>query len=310
MSFTEAKRYKTKLRLALIAPSGGGKTHSALIIANGLANGNKIAVIDSERGKALLEAGKDGIPSYYHDEINPPYSPDKYISKIMEGADLVGPDGVLVVDSISHEWQGDGGILDMHGKAEEEQSHKNTWAAWRMVTPKQNSFIDTIICANCHIIVTMRAKTAWEVQVNGSGQKVPVKIGLAPIQKSDIEYEFTAALSLHQVSHAASCLRDSTGIFDGKIFIPTVETGNELRLWLTEGEVNNNEQYVPKHIESKNILSKLDKDVRLIETAEEVNEWGRKNSELFDLMTKEDSAKAVEICREHYAKLLPVPPGE
>ena len=304
MAFIKAQRCKTKLRLAITAPSGGGKTHTALLLANGLAEGCSIVVIDSERGKALLEAGKVNIPEFLHDNIYPPYSPDKYISMILEGAKVCGPNGVLIVDSISHEWAGEGGILDLHGVAADKQSFDNSWAAWRTVTPKQNAFIDTLLGVNCHVIVTMRSKTEWDVQTNSKGKKEPVKIGLAPIQKKDIEYEFTTTISLNQKSHVADCIRDSTGIFDGKVFVPTVETGRELLSWLNEGVERKQTEYVPKAIKSKQILDRLIIEAESFSTSSDLEAWGAASKAAFEEMEEEDKERVKTYCRNLLNKMI------
>lgn len=303
MGFKRAIRYKSKLRLAIVGPSGCGKTHSALLIASGLSGGNQIAMIDTERGKGLMEAGKDGIPSYLYDEITPPYTPQKYIEKIIEGAAAVGSDGVLIIDSISHEWHGDGGILDMHGKAVDEQQNENSWAAWRNVTPKQNEFIDTLLSVNCHVIVTMRSKTAWEVHTNSQGKKVPVKIGLAPVQKKDVEYEFTAAISLNQRSHVVDYIRDSTGIFEGKVFVPSNETGLDLYHWLNEGADGIKAGYKSKAVISAEIKNDLMEEAKAFSDPEELAAWGKDSSERFGLLVGDDLSVVKEFCSKRFNSL-------
>jgi hypothetical protein len=228
--FQRAERKKAKLRLAINGPSGSGKTYSALQIAQGLAPGGKIAMLDTERGSGELYAH---ICEYDVAPLAPPFSPDRY-TKIIKGAELAGYD-VLIIDSLSHAWSGDGGILDLHDKATSAERSRNSFMAWREVTPKHNALVDTILAANLHVIVTMRTKTAYEIVENDKGKKTPMKIGMAPIQRDGMEYEFTAVLDLSVDNHVATASKDRTGIFDGQHFVPTVATGESLRTWLDDG---------------------------------------------------------------------------
>lgn len=228
--FQRAERKKAKLRLAIDGPSGSGKTYSALLIAQGLAPNGKIAMLDTERGSGELYAD---LCAYDVAPLAPPYSPDRYI-KIIKGAELAGYD-VLIIDSLSHAWTGDGGVLDLHDKATAAERSKNSFMAWREVTPKHNALVDAILAANLHVIVTMRTKTAYEIIENDRGKKTPTKIGMAPIQRDGMEYEFTAVLDLSVDNHIATASKDRTQLFDGQHFVPTQETGTRLRDWLDAG---------------------------------------------------------------------------
>lgn len=223
--FKPARRTQAKLRLALAGPSGSGKTYSALLIAFGL--GGRVAVIDTERGSASLYAH---LGPYDTCELAPPFTPDKYIQAI-RAAESAGYD-VIVIDSLSHAWAGPGGILDMHDRASAKE--KNSWAAWRHVTPKHNDLVDTILQSRAHIIATMRAKQEY-VQVEDGGKRRVQRVGLAPVQRDGIEYEFTLVLDL-DASHTAIASKDRTSLFDGQVFRPDQETGKALLAWLTEAK--------------------------------------------------------------------------
>lgn len=222
--FVKAQRSKSKLRLALIGPSGSGKTYSALLIAKGL--GGKIAMLDSERGSGSLYSD---LVDYDISDLTPPFTPERYIQAIKE-AEKAGYN-VLIIDSLSHAWSGQGGILEFVDKASQVQ--KNNFAAWREASPKHNSLVDSILGADLHIIVTMRSKTAWEVQKDErTGKTRPVKIGLAPVQRDGLEYEFTCVLELSVDGHIATASKDRTGLFDGRYITPDIETGHVLKEWL------------------------------------------------------------------------------
>ena len=224
--FKKAQRKAAKLRLALMGPAGSGKTFSALTIANGI--GGRIAMIDTERGSGELYSD---LCSYDVAQISPPFTPQKYIEAI-KTAEKAGYD-VLIIDSLSHAWAGEGGVLDIHDKVS--KSTRNSFAAWREVTPQHNALVDALLGASCHIIVTLRAKTSYEVQQDGDKKKV-VKVGLAPVQREGLEYEFTLVLDLSIEGHVATATKDRTGIFDGKYFTPNQETGSQILNWLNSGK--------------------------------------------------------------------------
>jgi len=235
--FRKAERKSSKIRLALCGPAGSGKTFSALLIAKGL--GEKIAVIDTENGSGELYAH---LFDYDVASLQPPFTPKRYV-ELIKGAEKAGYD-VLIIDSLSHAWAGTGGVLDMKDLATKASKSGNSFTAWRDVTPEHNSLVDAIIFSNLHVIVTMRTKTAWEIVDDGNGRKKPVKIGLSPVQRDGLEYEFTTVLDLSS-DHVASCTKDRTSLFDGKFFVPSVETGQDLRTWFTAPAVKVQDETEP-----------------------------------------------------------------
>jgi len=235
--FRKAERSKAKLRLGICGPSGSGKTYSALLIAMGL--GGKIAIADTENKSADLYAH---LCDYDVCEISHPYSIDKYM-KAIDAAEEAGYD-VLILDSISHAWAGEGGLLDQQG-AIADSGRGNSYTAWRKVTPLHNRFIERMLNCNLHLIATMRSKTEYILTEDAKGKQVPKKVGMAPIQRDGMDYEFTAVLDLDHSHHAQSS-KDRTGLFDGKIFIPSKKTGQELIVWLETGkDVPITEQHQP-----------------------------------------------------------------
>lgn len=182
MAFVKATKKKAKLRLAIVGPSGSGKTYSALAIGCGL--GSKVAVIDSEGTSAQLYGDKFEFDT----DTLEKFSPVDYINKIKE-AEQAGYE-VIVIDSLSHEWFGTDGALDLVNKESIKAKGGNSYFAWRNVTPLHNQLINTIIQSKAHIIATMRTKEAYVVDDN-SGKKVPKKIGLEAIQRDGIAFEFT-----------------------------------------------------------------------------------------------------------------------
>lgn len=182
--FKKAVKYQAKGRIALAGPAGAGKTMTALKIATALANGGEIAVIDTERGSASKYAD---LFSFDVMELDS-YHPDKFVQGIQE-AEAAGY-AVLVIDSLSHAWNGPGGLLEIVEGITKRSQSKNSFNAWSEATPIQNRLIDTITRAKLHIIVTMRSKAEYVIEQNAQGKNAPRKVGTAPIQRDGLEYEF------------------------------------------------------------------------------------------------------------------------
>lgn len=225
MKFTQATKTETRLKVGISGAAGSGKTFSALKIATGI--GGKIAVIDTERGSASLYADKFNFDTL---QIEPPYTPDKYIEaiKLAERSGYT----TLIVDSLSHAWAGSGGLLEIHDQIAKSSKGGNSFTAWREVTPLQNKLLDTITGSTCHIIVTMRAKQDYVIENNGGRNQVR-KVGLAPVQREGVEYEFTIYIELSQ-DHIGVATKDRTDLFDGKCFVPSEQTGRQLIEWLSK----------------------------------------------------------------------------
>jgi hypothetical protein len=247
MGFEKAERKAARLRLALAGPAGSGKIMSALRIAKGMleANGNskwRIGVIDTEKRSSELYSGQNVkgrlLPEGWSMDFdvlpfNPPYPPKKYI----QGIKLAETEGIdiLIIDSISHEWFGEGGVLEMVDAYAAADKNKNAFAAWKKVTPEHTRFVEAILQSACHIIATMRSKVAYEVvKDERTGRSKPEKVGMAPIQREGMDFEFTTVLDLSVEGHVALASKDRTGLFDGAPGVLTEETGKELMEWLTE----------------------------------------------------------------------------
>jgi len=228
MSFKKAERKKARLRLGLTGPSGSGKTFGALKIAQGL--GGKIAVIDTERGSASLYANWCDFDVM---ELDPPYTPESFI-KAMKDAEEGGYD-VLIIDSITHEWSGVGGCLELVDQIAQAKFKGNSWSAWNVVTPRHRAFIDAILRSPMHIIITMRSKTET-AQIEENGRKKVVKLGMKAEQRDGFEYEMTCILDAQHDSNYALPSKDRTGLFTGRDpFKISEQTGVMLREWLESG---------------------------------------------------------------------------
>lgn len=214
-----AERTQVRLRIALQGSSGGGKTASGLLLAKGM-------IAEMERRGALpdlpchiglLDTERDSAKLYSHlavfDTIvlEPPYSPKRYLGA-MKALERAGY-SVIIVDQITHEWYGEGGILQMVRDSKE----FNDFAKWNGPSQEHELFIDTLLKSPAHLIVTMRSKTAWvleeEVGKDGRTRKKPKRIGMAAKQREGTEYEFTTLFDLEVGTNVATCLKDRTELF-------------------------------------------------------------------------------------------------
>lgn len=231
--FTKATKKKAKLRMAITGPAGSGKTFSALSLAVGFAPNGKIAVIDTERGSASLYADKFEFDVL---ELAPPYTMESYI-EAMRDAEQAGYD-VVVIDSLSHAWNGSGGALEQVEAVANSSRSKNTYNAWGSITPKHRSMFDTILSLKCHVIATMRSKMTYEqreIESNGFKKKEIVKLGLAPVQREDSEYEFGIVGDISSDHILTITKSRCDAIADRTFYKPGAELAAILSQWLTDG---------------------------------------------------------------------------
>lgn len=226
--FVKAERKKAKARIAIAAPSGGGKTYSALLLAKGIAKEtkDKIAVIDTERGSASMY---EGLVEFDVLDLAPPYTPERYTQAI-KAAEKSGY-GIIIIDSATHEWSGSGGCLEINEELARARYKGNTWSAWSDTTPRHRDFIDAQMHSPSHIIATFRSKTET---VQNSDKKV-VKLGMKAESRDNVEYEYSIFFELSHDGHFATASKDRTGIFEGRTFVINEGIGGEIVKWLNSG---------------------------------------------------------------------------
>lgn len=226
MKLVKAKRQEVSLRIGLSGPSGFGKTYSALVMAYGITNDwNKIAVIDTENGSSNLYSH---LGDFNVLVLKEPFNPERYIQAI-KTCDESGVK-VIIIDSITHEWQGKGGCLELHGKL------GGRFQDWGKITPRHQAFVDSIINASCHVITTVRSKIDYSMDRGENGRTMVVKHGLKPITREGLDYELTVNFELINDKHLAKVGKDRTGLFMGKPeFVINSSTGNKLMSWCSQG---------------------------------------------------------------------------
>jgi hypothetical protein len=227
MEIRKAERRKAKLRLGIASVSGAGKTYSALMLAFGI--GGKIGMVDTENGSGDLYSH---LGEYDIIPIKAPFT----VAKYKEALNMFETSGytTVILDSLSHAWAGDGGLLDKQGRMAD--TGGNSYAAWRKVTPEHNALVESMLQSPCHVIATMRSKQEYVQEKNEHGKTIIRKVGLAPVQRDGMEYEFTVMMDITNPDHIASTTKDRTGLFDGQFFKITKETGKTLLTWLESGK--------------------------------------------------------------------------
>ena len=230
----KAKREKIFVKVALMAPSGGGKTYSALRLATGMKS--EIEKTSGKEAKILLANTEQKRGYYYANEfdydivdIDAPHEPEKYVDLINfaveEGYDI------LIIDSSSHEWEGKGGCLELQQKA------GGTYQAWGKVTPRHNKFISAIADSPIHIIATMRGKDQYEMTKDDKGKTTVQKLGVGAKQRDGFEYEFSCTFLLDQKTNTAEVQKDNTHLFDHEgAKLLTEGDGVKIMQWANSGE--------------------------------------------------------------------------
>ena len=224
--FTKAVKTQAKLRLAIAGPSGAGKTYTALKIASHLTE-QRIALVDTEHGSASKYADDFDFDVL---ELDPPFHPDRFLSAIREAAKAGY--GVIILDSLSHAWNGTGGLLDIVDEIAKRMRTANTFAAWKDAAPLQNKFIDGLIGADIHVIATMRSKQDYIQDTDANGKTRIRKVGMAPVQRDGFEYEFDVFLEM-DIENNALVTKTRCSALTGKVFSkPGEEIAATLRTWL------------------------------------------------------------------------------
>jgi GTPase SAR1 family protein len=224
----KAEKKRVKLKMAVQGPSGSGKTWGALALAKNLWPEAKICAIDTENESASLYADKftfDTIP------LGPPFTTARYVECI-DASVKAGYD-VLIIDTITAQWDGSGGILQR--KNEMDMRGGNSFTNWSSFTPEHEAFKQIMLQAPIHVIATMRSKQDYILQANDKGKQMPKKVGMAPIQRDQIDYEFTIVFDV-QMDHKAVSSKDRTGLFNDKVVdLADPMTADAIRGWLESG---------------------------------------------------------------------------
>ncbi len=228
ITIKRAIKHESKLRMALAGPSGSGKTYTSLILASSLAGDKGIIVIDTERGSAAKYADLFTFDTIELDT----FSPENYIDAI-HVAEQAGYD-VLIIDSLSHEWNGAGGMLEIVDTIAKRNKAGNTFTAWGEATPRHNRLVDAITRANMHVIVTMRSKQDYVIEKDErTGKSIPRKVGMAPIQRDGFEYETDVFCDLDMENTLIVQKSRCPALSGAVIAKPDAKVAEVLKAWLS-----------------------------------------------------------------------------
>lgn len=229
--FQKATKKQAKARIALDGPSGAGKTWTALTTATSLADGGKIALIDSERGSASKYADRFDFDVL---ELDGNFHPDRYMEAIRQAASAGY--AVVVIDSLTHAWAGSGGVLEVVDAAKT-RFGGNSYMAWSVGTPLWQALIDSMLGAPLHVIATMRSKTKF-VEDDSSGKKQYKRAGTETVARDGVEYEFDVVGDL-DLDHTMVVSKSRAGERLKDVYRrPGAEFGEEVLAWLTDGTVD------------------------------------------------------------------------
>jgi hypothetical protein len=223
-----AQRRGTKARIALAGPTGSGKTWTALCIAKGLAPDGKHLVVDTERGTAKLYADDFTFTEL---DWQPPYDPTELAQVLMEAGKEYD---VVIVDSLSHFWRGEGGTLDQVDAAKARKGSQGI-GAWKEPGKAQELMVEAFLSTPAHVIACMRSKMEYLVEQDEKGKQRVTRLGLAPVQRDDIEYEFTLIGEL-DMEHRISITKSRCHPLADKLISKgrAEGVGTLLRKWLDE----------------------------------------------------------------------------
>lgn len=231
----DAVKLNLKARIALLAPTGGGKTFTLLkflftLLKFGMAR--RVGVIDTEHGSASKYIGE--FPAFRVIEMTDDFSPEQYIEALQmladDGCDAVG------IDSLTHAWAGKGGSLELKDKFGRQKGF-NDYTAWGPVTAMQNRLIESMLSYPGHLVTTMRLKMEHVLEEDPvTKKKVVRKVGLQPVQRDGLEYEFDLVGDLDQ-DHNFSVSKTRCSSLDGyAVNKPGEEVIRKMKDWLESGE--------------------------------------------------------------------------
>ena len=235
LNIRPAKRGESKAIIGIAGVSGSGKTFTALQIARGMVSKpSEIGVLDAENKRGSLYADILDGPFLIADLL-PPFSPNRYSEAIKEFQNAGVK--VLVIDSVSHEWEGEGGCDDIANAPKADGSPRKV-ANWAQAKREHKRFMNTLLQCNMDIICCLRARDKVKIEkVNGKDEFIPQ--GLQPIQEKNFMFELTASLLMEDSGKRQTFLKMPSFLIpafgDGKAYIG-IKTGQLIREWLNEGE--------------------------------------------------------------------------
>jgi hypothetical protein len=264
--FKKAVRENIFVKVCTIAPSGGGKSFSTLRMAKGMSE--ELSKITGEEQRVAYIGTEGSRDKYYANEfdydllqLKNDFSPEKYLDALEDALDSGYK--VIIIDSISHEWVGKNGCLEIHSKMA-----GNSYTNWNKVTPRHNKLMDLILDCEAHVIVTVRGKDKY-VMEEVNGKQVVSKLNLGYQQRDDIEYLFTLSLNIDKDSHLFTSLKDNTHLFENRNEVLTEKDGVKLLEWANNGDIKAKISELEKSKEEAKIKIALNEEAEAKKIIEE-----------------------------------------
>jgi hypothetical protein len=239
LNIRQAKRAGSKVVIGIAGQSGDGKTLTALYLARGIVNSaSEIGFLDTENRRGSLYADKLDAPFLIGD-LYPPFSPHRYSQAIKEFQDAGVK--VLVIDSVTHEWEGEGGCEDIAA------SGSGKIANWKLAKAEHKKFMNTLLQSDMHIICCIRAREKTDFK----NPKQPVSLGIQPICEKNFMFEMTASIMMHNRGKNQTFLKMPDDLFsafgNGQGYVGS-PAGKALIDWVNSGDQTDSdlEQYKAK----------------------------------------------------------------
>lgn len=250
LEFKKAVRKSVPLLVSIASPSGGGKTYSALLLAAGMAGPTgRVGFLDTENGRGTMYEDSPGIKKalpngYEYAELQAPFSPDRYIQAI-KAAEQCGIN-VLVIDSVTHEWEGIGGCTEIA-----ETKKLRGMPNWALAKKEHKLFVLHCLSSTMHIVFCIRARDKVKivkVMKNGQEKEEIVPIGITPITEKNFVYEMMVSLMLDEATHCATPIKvpePLAAFFPGGKLI-TMEDGRLIAEWNSVGAKVSDAEHLSK----------------------------------------------------------------
>ena len=294
MGFKKAVRENIWVKILEIASSGGGKTYSALRMATGFAK--ELSKVTGQEERIAFIETESRRSTYYADEfdfdileIKKPYEPEKFIDAIDEAIDAGYK--ILIIDSLTHEWSGKGGCLEIHSKIP-----GNSYIAWGKVTPRHEAFFDKIIESPIHIFATVRGEDKYVLE-EVDGKQVPRKVSVGYDQRKNTEYLFTSSFMLEQDTHIANAVKDNTHIFEDRNDVLTEQHGIDLCKWANSGDVSSKKKALDKETEEGKMKIKSQEEEEAKEMAESLDKQRGKSLETPKKSLEKTKKEILDLCK-------------
>lgn len=237
ITFRQVEREGARLVLGISGISGSGKTFTALQLAYGLAgyDARKVFFIDTENKRGSLYAdalrnAKGEVQRFMIGDLYAPFSPQRYIDAIL-AAQQAGAE-VLVIDSISHEWEGPGGCDEIANAGNPKTPR------WNDAKREHKRFMTALLQCDMHVIACIRAREKVKIGRDAQGKTVIEPLGIMPICEKNFMFEMTASLMMWnegQHQEVMKCPAELRGILGREKGYLTAADGAALRQWVAGG---------------------------------------------------------------------------